>query len=664
MKTPGTASTLQHMARRAQDILVRNAADGARTDERHAAWQEALEHLSHGGEPVTAEQADVADFLELLAASSVTEPVKDDGNGPAGENLPCEAKSPLSPTIGYWSRLQAAAAALPGSSAGHTVDYIGNSASTVLSRLAEPTSPLAQRSRGLAVGYVQSGKTTNFTAVAAKAIDAGYRLVIVVSGPQDVQRLHIQRALDALLVDGEEDPILRITNVEHDYQGTEADRHLWIFERPDPALPLNTMSNLRQTAPRLLAVKRNAGGLGRLVRDLAAHGAGLSEVPALAIDDEPDPWSGTHTSHPRRARSVTNELVAQLLELLPRSQYVNYTWTPFVRCVLDPVGEGALLPADYVVGLPRPDSYLGADEVGNGAARMVRVWRTAGLTEDDDGSLRHALDMFVLTGAVKLFRQAASPDYHFPCHSMLVLEADREVRCQLLSGRLLRLWHGADYDSSDSAQRLSRLFDAELREPSGSYAEGACLPTAFEELRPYIHGAAERIGPSPKPVNEMRDTHQERWRLLVDSPVPTGDLEVEGLTVTHLRQPANNRSDDRSLAQWFGRHHGYRDLVRFYVQLGAGQGRTWNHIREHFESLCRTEVASRTRLQTFTASTEVEELREVEPIVGLPTRPVSWQIGPARTANRDSPAVRRGTPESVQDIDPLLSDERRTGASG
>ncbi|MBZ6107948.1 Z1 domain-containing protein [Streptomyces olivaceus] len=663
MKTPDTASALQHMARRAQDILVRSAAEGARTDERHAAWQEALDHLSDGGEPVTAEQADVAEFLELLAASSVTDPVVDDGDqdGPAGES-PCEARSPLSPTVGYWSRLLAAAAAFPGSSSGHAVEYIDNSVSAVLSRLAEPTRPLAQRSRGLVVGYVQSGKTTNFTAVAAKAIDAGYRLVIVVSGPRNSQRLQVQRALDALLVDGEEDPILRITNAEHDYQGTEADRQLWAFRRSDPALPLNTVSNLRHTAPRLLAVKRDAGVLGRLVRDLTAHGAGLSEVPALVIDDEPDPWSAAHASPPGRGRPGINEIIAQLLELLPRSQYVNYAWMPFVRSALDPAGEGALLPADYVVRLPRPDSYLGSDEVSSGDAQVVRVWRTAGLSEDDDGSLRHALDMFVLTGAVKLFRQAASRDYRFPYHSMLVLEADREVQRQLLSGRLLRLWQEADYDSADSAQRLSRLFDDELRKPSGSYAEGACLPTTFEELRPYIRGAAERIASSPKPVKEMRDTHQDRWRILVDSPVSTGDLEVEGLTVTHLRQPANSRSDVRSLAQWFGRHHGYRDLVRVYVQLGTGQGRTWNQVREHFESLCRAEVASRPQSQVF-ALAPGTDMVWAEPLFA-PARHVSWQHGGARTENKTSPTLRRATPDSPQAVDPLLSDERRTGASG
>ena len=51
----------------------------------------------------------------------------------------------------------------------------------VVERLADPEQPEAHQTKGLVVGYVQSGKTANFTGVTAKAIDAGYRLVIVLA---------------------------------------------------------------------------------------------------------------------------------------------------------------------------------------------------------------------------------------------------------------------------------------------------------------------------------------------------------------------------------------------------------------------------------------------------------------------------------------------------
>ncbi|WP_406133254.1 Z1 domain-containing protein [Streptomyces zaomyceticus] len=673
MKTPDTTSTLQQTARRAWDILVRNTADDTRTDERYAAWGQSLEHFSEGGMPVTAEQTEIAEFLQLLASSSVTEPMDDDACKGAYDSaegaLGYETESPVSLPDGYWSRHQAAVVASFGGAAEHAAAYLDHSSSEVLDRLAQPTQPDARRSRGLVMAHAGSGKTHAFTALAAKAMDAGYRLVIVVTGPQNIQRLQIQQALDAHLVDGEQDPILRITTAEHDYRGNGDDRQLWKFERQDPALPLNTAYNLRHTAPRLLAVKRNANVLGRLVRDLAAYGAGLSEVPALVIDDEPDPWSAVSTVRPGRLRPVTSELLAQLLELLPRSQYVNYAWTPFARSLLDPAREGALFPADYIARLPRPDSYLGAIEVSDGNAHVTRLWRDGGMSRDEDSSLRQALDMFVLTGAVKLFRQATSRTYHYRHHTMLVHGTNRNADQQQLFDRLLRLWEEADYGVEGSTQQLHRLFDAELLRTDGSYEEGTCLPAAFEELLPYIRDAAERIGASSSPVAGMRATRQEPWKILVGGSVPPGDFEVEGLTITHLRQPAGDGAGIRSLGEWFGRHHGYRDLVRMYVQLDAGQDEEWIRARERFESLCRAEVAFRSQLQAIAASPGTDELRSAE-LPSLAAYHLSRRRRQADTGSGGTVSLwrvhRSGDPMvgTGWDSGVLLPDPCRTGSAG
>ena len=67
--------------------------------------------------------------------------------------------------------------------------------------LASCQSPWKEQSsgRGLVVGYVQSGKTTNFTAVMAKAADMGYRLIIVLSGTTMSLRDQTQGRLDEQL---------------------------------------------------------------------------------------------------------------------------------------------------------------------------------------------------------------------------------------------------------------------------------------------------------------------------------------------------------------------------------------------------------------------------------------------------------------------------------
>ena len=63
-----------------------------------------------------------------------------------------------------------------------------------------PSGKAAYQSKGLVVGYVQSGKTANFPGVIAKAIDAGYRLIIVSPGTTDLLRAQTTATVDKELV--------------------------------------------------------------------------------------------------------------------------------------------------------------------------------------------------------------------------------------------------------------------------------------------------------------------------------------------------------------------------------------------------------------------------------------------------------------------------------
>ena len=79
----------------------------------------------------------------------------------------------------------------------------------ILAQMADPTDE-EFNIRGLVLGYVQSGKTANFTALTAKAADVGYRLIIVLSGLDNGLRRQTQIRLDKELVgyaDGRPDAV-------------------------------------------------------------------------------------------------------------------------------------------------------------------------------------------------------------------------------------------------------------------------------------------------------------------------------------------------------------------------------------------------------------------------------------------------------------------------
>jgi len=80
-------------------------------------------------------------------------------------------------------------------SQGSLKDAVGDidvASTKVVANLADPSREKLTK-KGLVVGYVQSGKTANFTAVMAKAADAGYSLFIVLSGLHNNLRRQLDR---------------------------------------------------------------------------------------------------------------------------------------------------------------------------------------------------------------------------------------------------------------------------------------------------------------------------------------------------------------------------------------------------------------------------------------------------------------------------------------
>ena len=106
------------------------------------------------------------------------------------------------------------------------VASIDSATTEIVGRLADPSGSRPYQSKGLVVGHVQSGKTANFTGVIAKAVDAGYRLIIVLTGTVEILRSQTQRRLDMELIGRENilggiDPEDRDLIAEVDYAGSD-----------------------------------------------------------------------------------------------------------------------------------------------------------------------------------------------------------------------------------------------------------------------------------------------------------------------------------------------------------------------------------------------------------------------------------------------------------
>ncbi|MFI5631201.1 Z1 domain-containing protein [Streptomyces sp. NPDC051664] len=568
------------------------------------------------------------------------------------------------------------------------VSSLDEASHAVVERLADPTRTEAYGARGLVVGYVQSGKTANFTGVTAKAIDAGYRLVIVLGGTLNLLRGQTQRRLDMELIgqenilrgadpsdpdalididyqDDEDWPakfvshggrpstrgafdIERLTTRDDDYKSLATGIRALEFDKQVRTQPLHAPDNLHRAAARVMVVKKNKSVLAKLIKDLKKIGPLLSEIPALIIDDESDQAS-VNTTDPKKweegkvARTAINGQISQLLGLLPRAQYVGYTATPFANVFVDPGDGEDIFPRDFLISLPRPTGYMGVqdfhdlDRTDDSATGTAEESHIRGIYEDTGDRLQEALDAFLLTGALKLYRAANGvPDGPFRHHTMLVHESVRMAEHASLALRISSLWHEAAYTSQEGHDRLSALLASDFQRFAD---DGLPTPTSYEDIKPHVFRARQLINSGGTPVIVVNgDTERDYaqpdldfdrtpnvWKILVGGTKLSRGFTVEGLTVTYYRRKTQQADTLMQMGRWFGFRPGYRDLVRLYIGREEPMGKSKTvDLYEAFEAICRDEETFRAQLTRYAALVDGKPQVTPAQIPPLVSQHLSW----------------------------------------
>jgi len=455
-------------------------------------------------------------------------------------------------------------------------------------RIISKTTPIGRpqfQCRGLVVGYVQSGKTANFTAVAARAADVGYRLIIVLSGIHDSLRNQTQRRLNRELVEVGADWITLTDEVTDFHEPAVAD-------------------GFASTGMVLVVAKKITPILNRLNEWFGKLEGRLAGVPVLLIDDEADQASiNTRGNRPdpsidddavpdeETAPSRTNALIRDILNKCPRATYIAYTATPFANILIDPdandqhVGED-LFPKDFVVQLPRPDGYTGTEELFGVSAQGRDVLRHVDDADvkalkpkrrrkgealvahgplDLPQSLCDAVLTFALVGAIRLLRgQAGKP------HTMLV-HVSQLQRDQMRIGESIK-------------QQIRAWFLHKEVEPG---VLRAMMKSALVELRAVELPSAEQVVLDEAVINLARlevvvlnsttgdeleyDEKPGRQVVAIGGNRLSRGLTLEGLTVAYFLRTTALADTLLQMARWYGFRTGYDDLIRIWTTDGIAQ---------------------------------------------------------------------------------------------
>lgn len=504
------------------------------------------------------------------------------------------------------------------------------------------------RTRGLVLGYVQSGKTTSFMSVIAKSADVGYRLIIVMSGITDNLRSQTQARLGDMLVGDLQTSWHLLTDADSD------------FHRRDNAANL-----LGNPDHRLLAVvKKNPYRLKRLKTWLDSAGeTTLRNCPVLLIDDEADQAS---INVGRRGRTTRiNGLIRQILEK-PKAGYVAYTATPFANMFIDPQFPEDLYPRDFIVDLPRSPDYFGPerifgrealtpDEEGTAVTDGMDIIRHVLPTELPDvqpprgrgavftwmptltDSLREAVAWFVLATAVRRVRKTGIRHSSMLIHTSMLSEA--HVRLAAPIAQLLAAWRTALIDPSDPLwDRLQEQWEDESgRVPP----EEGLICLAWSELQDHIRPVLDDIRividnfRSTDRLDYPRDEAVAVTAIVIGGNTLSRGLTLEGLVCSYFARSATAYDTLLQMGRWFGYRRGYSDLVRIWM---TGDLESW------FFDLATIEQEIRNEIRRY----EAELLTPAELPVRIRTHPAmnitaANKMGAARNVEVSFGATRQQT---------------------
>jgi hypothetical protein len=247
----------------------------------------------------------------------------------------------------------------------------------ILDYSGDPTTPGSWSRKGLVMGNVQSGKTQNYIGLINKAIDSGYKTIILLGGHLNDLRKQTQERVDEGVLGRKSKHIIDAKNEKPARIGVGLWRenaiHTGTTTIRDFNKPFAEQLGFKLTGedPVIFTIKKHTGVMDKLYSWIKEFhyldpDSGLKlQGPLLLIDDEAD-YASINTKHHKEEVTRTNNYIRDILSLFERNTYVGYTATPFANIFIDPdensySDKADLFPSDFMIKMPVPSNYMGQD---------------------------------------------------------------------------------------------------------------------------------------------------------------------------------------------------------------------------------------------------------------------------------------------------------------
>lgn len=450
--------------------------------------------------------------------------------------------------------------------------------------LGDPKAEENYNRRGLVIGDVQSGKTATYIGLINKAVDAGYKLIILLSGTMENLRKQTQKRVDEGFIGWDtvkNEPIgvgvlSMVQNIPYTLTSTESDY--------TGNLDKNTvLQNMDQGTPIIFVIKKNSTVLNKLYQGLSkarVHKKKLS-TPMLLIDDEAD--NASINTNKNDNPTKINESIRKILNLFEKSNYVGFTATPFANVFIDPTSEEEMLgsdlfPEDFIFAMFPPSNYVGAmhyfgdgnnkaivrikDDIGENYYKHKKDWKGQFPYE----SFYDAIMTFLLANVIRDFRGDNYKDrtmlINVSRFSNVHYQIQRNVDDFLQEVKNSLALHSKrpfeQYIQNPTIKRLYLVWEKQYQEK----VEWNQVIELIEESIKNVY----TVVVNSKSKNKLNYSNKNGDRVIAIGGIALSrGLTLEGLIVSYFYRNTSTFDVLMQMGRWFGYRPNYEDICRVFI---------------------------------------------------------------------------------------------------
>ena len=247
----------------------------------------------------------------------------------------------------------------------NVIKSVKDDTESILNRCGAPGREEVKDIRGLVFGYVQSGKTLNYTSVANAAMDTGYDIIIILAGATNILREQTQKRVNSDVIGWDGSNVIGVGEFDDDM----AKRPICLttvvsdFNKKVADQQLQGVNLSNVSTPVIAVIKKNVRAIQNLNKWLKVQNkSGQISKSILLVDDESD-YASVNTKSTDDPTAI-NRGLREMLNQFKVSTYLAITATPFANVLINYSNEHQdygedLFPKSFIWSLNKPSTYSG-----------------------------------------------------------------------------------------------------------------------------------------------------------------------------------------------------------------------------------------------------------------------------------------------------------------